>query len=213
MQVRYIALALPLALGLACKTSSSPRSTRTAESGQTSQATRSDAQAQNVPKTATDPSSTSPAEPTMSGTTPGAAAATPPLMEPGASESSDVKAHSDDQVVSGRIAKVTRRAIAIESDTGERKTLALVPETWITVDGQDAKRTDLQQGQDVRASFNEVNGREIAVMISAGETAADRGGSSSMERTSPTSPDSSQTGSTQDSSDGVGGTGSSGKTQ
>jgi hypothetical protein len=78
-----------------------------------------------------------------------------------------MKAHSDDQVVAGKIAKVSPRSLVIRTDTGEETTLQLVPQTGITVDGRDGRRTQLEEGQEVRASFNEVNGREVAVMIEA----------------------------------------------
>ena len=131
----------------------------------------------------------------------GTESATPPLAEPSPSTSgSDMTAHSDDQMVNGRITRVSRRSISIASDTGEQKTLALVPETWVRVEGQDAQRADLKEGQEVRASFNQVNGRDVAVMIDVGQAGADQGSSSSMERgtsgtgdtASPSSPDSSQ---------------------
>jgi hypothetical protein len=38
----------------------------------------------------------------------------------------------------------------------------------VEIDGQDAKLSDLQEGQEVRASFNQVNGEDVAVQIQAG---------------------------------------------
>jgi hypothetical protein len=97
----------------------------------------------------------------------GSTASRDPIIEQG----DPVKGHAEDHVVSGKIARVSRRMVVIQSDAGERSSLFLVPETTIEVDGQDAHRSDLKQGQEVRASFDEVNGRNIAVKIRAGQGA------------------------------------------
>ncbi|HEY6099892.1 MAG TPA: hypothetical protein VIW03_10710, partial [Anaeromyxobacter sp.] len=118
----------------------------------------------------TSDSSTGPYVPSPSADTAtgsGATAAQDPLMQPG----DRIKAHSDDNVVSGKIARVSRRMVVIETDAGEQKPVFIVPETQIQVDGQDAQRSDLKQGQDVRASFNNVDGRDVAVVIHAGAEA------------------------------------------
>lgn len=99
--------------------------------------------------------------------TAGATASKDPIIE----EGDPVKAHADDEVVSGKIVRVTRRVLVIESDSGDQRSIFLVPETDITVDGQDAHRSDLQQGQDVRASYSTINGRDVAVKVRAGEDA------------------------------------------
>jgi colicin import membrane protein len=91
-----------------------------------------------------------------------------PIIEQG----DPVKAHAEDSVVSGHIARISRRTVVIESEAGAQKSLVLVPETTIQVDGQDAHRSDLKEGQEVRASFSEVNGREIAVKVRAGKDTA-----------------------------------------
>ena len=65
---------------------------------------------------------------------------------------------------------------------GEEKTLELVPQTMVKVDGQDATRTELKEGQEVRASFNQVEGRDVAVQIEARE-ATGTGGSGSTTMT------------------------------
>jgi hypothetical protein len=87
------------------------------------------------------------------------------MMHPG----SDVKAHASDEVVSGRISKVSRSSVELESTDGKKKTLQLVPQTAIRVDGQDAQRSELKEGQEVRASFNKVDGKDVAVEIQAGQ--------------------------------------------
>jgi hypothetical protein len=141
MHVRAIALAIPLALGMACqhanKTGAMGR-----PSGEGQQAS--------------------------SGGEAGAPLAQDPLMRPGPS----IQGHSDDRTVAGHIATVTADAVAIETDQGETKTLQIVPETAIQLDGQDASSDALAEGQPVRASFDTVDGQEIAVKIRAGEAAA-----------------------------------------
>jgi hypothetical protein len=55
--------------------------------------------------------------------------------------------------------------------------LHVVPQTSVTVDGRDAQAGDLQEGQPVRASFNDVEGQPTAVQIQAGQGATDSSGS------------------------------------
>jgi Cu/Ag efflux protein CusF len=91
------------------------------------------------------------------------------------------KAHSDDQVVTGKVTKVSSRSIAIKSEMGEEKTLELVPQTSVKVDGQDASHADLKEGQEVRASFNQVEGRDVAVEIEAGMSSGSTGSTGTMQ--------------------------------
>ena len=91
-----------------------------------------------------------------------------PIMEPGPS----IKAHASDDIVTGVISDVSGDAVSIESDRGETRTLSIVPQTTIRVDGHDASADDLAEGQPVRASFNEVEGEEVAVEIRAGRRRA-----------------------------------------
>ncbi len=91
-----------------------------------------------------------------------------PIMEPGPS----IKAHASDDIVTGVISDVSGDAVSIESDRGETRTLSIVPQTTIRVDGHDASADDLAEGQPVRASFNEVEGEEVAVEIRAGDAGA-----------------------------------------
>jgi hypothetical protein len=81
--------------------------------------------------------------------------------------SGDVKGHASDQVITGRVANASPGALVIESATGERQTLSLVEQTVVTIDGRDSSVSSLQAGQDVRASFNEVNGQRVAVKVEA----------------------------------------------
>jgi hypothetical protein len=113
---------------------------------------------------------------------------------------SDLKGHQSDQVLMGKVSKVSKKSLSIRSDQGERHTLVVVPETLITVDGQEGKISDIKQGQEIRASYNELQGRNVAVKIEAGES---MGGSSSTGSSSGMSGSSSGT-----SSDSPGSTGS-----
>jgi hypothetical protein len=89
-------------------------------------------------------------------------------------------AHSDDEMVSGKLTKVSARSIAIKSEMGEEKTLQIVPQTTVTIDGRDAHQSDLKEGQEVRASYNHVEGKDVAVEIKAGVSGS-TGSSGSMQ--------------------------------
>lgn len=168
MYVRAIALALPLVLGIAaCKTSSTHGSGQTAstepsQSSQNQTTTSPDRPEAEAGATASGTATTD--SPTasggVSGTMSGTAEATP---------------HSDDETVTGKVTSITESSVAIQSDMGEEKLLELVPQTMVKVDGQDASRTDLKEGQEVRASFNHVEGRDVAVQIEARESAGSTG--------------------------------------
>lgn len=207
MYVRAIALALPLLAGIACTTT---RSERSAQTARTETAT-GDGQAQTTtsePRTTQETESGSPSRTdasgssaAMSGTQGTSSAAGDTATETGSTASGwaadstasqgtlaepddELKGHPSDEVVSGRIAKVSRRSISIATDAGEQKTLQLAPETLIVIDGRDAQRSDLEEGQEVRASFNQVYGRDVAVEVHAGAEASpstDPGSSSTME--------------------------------
>ncbi len=94
-----------------------------------------------------------------------------PIMRPGPA----LQGHSDDRTVVGRIAAVSADAVAIETDQGETRTLQIVPETAIQLDGEDASSDELAEGQPVLASFGTVEGRQVAVRIRAGDVAASEG--------------------------------------
>jgi hypothetical protein len=138
MKIRSLFMALPaVALGLACSTMGS--GDRTARSGQ------------REPGTAT------------AGTT----TTTEPRGGMSSSGASDMKGHPSDQVITGRIADASAGALVIESDQGQRHTLSVVEQTTVTVDGSDSTASALVPGQDVRASFNEQDGRNVAVKVEA----------------------------------------------
>lgn len=142
MYVRAIALAIPLALGIAgCKTAGSQAS-ETA----TSEPTRSQDQA------------------TASSSQPQQGEA-PPIMGAPPSTSGTVKGHQEDETVSGKLSSVSSQEIQIQSDLGEQRTLQVVPQTVITMEGRDVGVSELQEGQEVRASFSDQEGRPTAVKI------------------------------------------------
>lgn len=79
----------------------------------------------------------------------------------------ELKGHASDRVITGRIANASDRAIVIDSNDGQRQTLSLADQTVVTLDGQQSSASSLEAGQDVRASFNEQDGRNVAVKIEA----------------------------------------------
>jgi hypothetical protein len=137
MNVRAIASAAALVLAAACTTT-----------GSQSRGTEGSAQAPDA------------APPQAPATASGAAAGQDPLMRPGP----EVKAHASDDVVAGEIGAVTATSVTIDGAPGTR-VLEIAPETSITVDGEEATLADLEEGQPVRASFSEVQGRDVAVEI------------------------------------------------
>jgi hypothetical protein len=93
-----------------------------------------------------------------------------------ASGSGDMMAHSDDQTVRGKVSKVSKQEISITPKGGEAKTLKLSPETVVTINGKDAKPTQLKQGQQVRASYSSQDGDEVAVKIEVGKARQGKSG-------------------------------------
>ncbi len=81
--------------------------------------------------------------------------------------SGDMKGHASDQVIMGRLAETSGGSLVIESTGGDRHTLSLVDQTVITVDGRQGSAAELHAGQEVRASFNEQDGRQVAVKVEA----------------------------------------------
>lgn len=101
-----------------------------------------------------------------------ASAGQPATAAPG----SVTAAHSDDEVVTGKISRLTPQSVTIATTDGTDKTLQLVPETSIKLDGHDTDKTALEEGLPVRASFSNVQDREVAVEVHAVTTAtADQG--------------------------------------
>lgn len=182
MYVRATALALPLLLGLACKTTSSQSETSSGQTARTEPPVPQEAAPGS--SSSTDAAAASATGDTATGS--GSSASSDSSSSQGtlAEPDEEIKGHASDEVVTGKIAKVSRRSISIAADTGEEKTLQLAPETTVVIDGQEAQRSQLQEGQEVRASFNQVYGRDVAVEVHAGEGAlrsSDPGSSSTMD--------------------------------
>lgn len=89
-----------------------------------------------------------------------------PMMQPGPG----IKAHASDQIVQGRVASVSKDSVTIEGRGGQSKSLRLAPET--VIDGKAGNRSALKEGQQVRASFTDVDGKSVAVEIKPGKDAA-----------------------------------------
>lgn len=93
-----------------------------------------------------------------------------------ASGTGDAMAHSDDQLLRGKVSKVSKEEISITPKGGEAKTLKIRPETTVTINGKDAKPTQLKQGQMVRASYSNQDGEDVAVKIEVGKARQGKSG-------------------------------------
>ncbi len=103
------------------------------------------------------------------------------------STDSSVAIHPGDELVAGRVTDLTSDAISIDPGPGEAlRTLRIVPQTVITVGGQAATAAEIRQGDDVRASYRDVDGEDVAVRIASGEPWS---GSSTAPATNPAPPD------------------------
>jgi hypothetical protein len=89
-------------------------------------------------------------------------------MQPGLA----IQGHGEDQIVAGRVAAATASEVTIQTPQGDNRTLQIVPETLVQIDGQDASSQALAEGQAIRASFDVVDGQEVAVKIRAGGSEA-----------------------------------------
>jgi hypothetical protein len=81
--------------------------------------------------------------------------------------------HAADRTISGKLSQVSDGSITIETGPGKSHTLKLAPATKITSGGKDAAHGDLEEGQQVRASYMEHGGEQIAVRIQASGGAAE----------------------------------------
>lgn len=158
MNVRALGLAVSLVLGMAaCMTSRSQTrpsgSTETASSGEQGSATASSAAGSQT-----------------AGSQGGSAGALDPLMQPGPA----IKGHASDQVVSGEVGEVSEDSVAIRSSRGDTKVLEIVPETSIMIEGMEGSSEFIEEGEPVRASFNELEGRDVAVEIQVGRAPSGR---------------------------------------
>jgi hypothetical protein len=178
MELRHIALALPLSIGLACASSGSQSKEGTAQAptdayGQpTSSASSSKPQQQPTQPSASSSSDqasaqagTSPnsayggTQGSISGSAAGATAGAQASLTP--SEGSAASLHT-----TGKIRDVSGQTVAIDSPNGPQ-TLRIASETQVQVSGQDASLMDLAPGQEVRASWLPQEGQNVAVSIEA----------------------------------------------
>lgn len=111
-----------------------------------------------------------------------AAGATDPMMQPGPA----VQGHAGDRVVVGRVASAGQDSVSISTDSGDTRTLRIVPETTVQLNGQDVSGAELQEGLPVRASFDQVSGEDVAVQVWAGTPPAGAGSTGSMGSTGST---------------------------
>jgi hypothetical protein len=180
MHVRALALALPFVLGIACRTSSTESSstsgkTAAAEGSSYANDPASGVRAEEGTGTdagntaSTQSTTTSSAEiaksnPATSGSSATGSTGTgrDPLM---VQDHQPIKAHASDQVLSGTVSSAGSGSISVRSDTGQSKTLRIVAQTSITRDGVDVQGSQIQAGDQVHASFNQVQGDDIAVVI------------------------------------------------
>jgi hypothetical protein len=81
--------------------------------------------------------------------------------------------HAGDSTVAGKLSQVSSGSITIQTGPGKSQTLKLVPQTKITSGGKDADHTELKEGQQVRASYMEHGGEQVAVTVHAASAASD----------------------------------------
>ncbi len=118
-------------------------------------------------------------------------AAAPPQLPPEEQQAATqpgMEGHAADQVLSGRVTKTSIDSVSLQSPMGEERTLEIVPQTVVTVNGREATPLELKEGQEVRASFNQVNGRDVAVKIESVAGGAGQGGAGTPEQGTGESP-------------------------
>jgi hypothetical protein len=101
----------------------------------------------------------------------------------GAGGAAGATGHAGDKTVTGKLSKISDDSVTIESGKGQRHELKIVGQTMIRMDGKDASRSQLKEGQEVRASFAEHGGQQVAVRIDAGR--AEKGGGASSAGAKP----------------------------
>lgn len=97
----------------------------------------------------------------------------------------ELKGHPSAQVISGRVAIASGSSLVIDTDDGAERTLSVVEETTVRVNGEEASLAELVPGDNVRASYDEEDGRQVAVKVEASQGAL--GGSGSNAPVSPAS--------------------------
>src|SRR6266511_753036 len=198
MSIRMIALAVPLVLGTACSTSSTQASKdhtgamwteqSSSNGGASSQQEALVVQPTSMQGTGSQAGSTGGSQPdsaqggqgqgqggsgSPSGSDSGGSSDT--TGSSAAAGGRELGGHSDDQTVTGKVAKLGKRSISIEASGGEAKTLKIVPQTDVTMNGKTAKTSQIKPGQQVRASFNQQGGQDVAVTIDVSGAGAGAG--------------------------------------
>ncbi len=85
--------------------------------------------------------------------------------------------HSDAEMVKGKLSKVSSQEISITPKGGQAKILKIAKETVVTLNGKDAKPSQLKPGQWVRVRYEDQGGDEVAVMIEASRARQGKHGS------------------------------------
>ena len=84
----------------------------------------------------------------------------------------ELKGHPSDQVISGRVALASEGSLVINTDDGAQRTLSVVDETTVMVNGEEASLPELSPGDDVRVSYDEqADGSQVAVKVEASQGA------------------------------------------
>jgi colicin import membrane protein len=78
----------------------------------------------------------------------------------------------EDSAVAGKVADVSVDTLTVKTDDGRSVTLRVTGSTQVTVDGRQRSIGDLQQGAQVRASYDASSGEKTATEIDAGEPQA-----------------------------------------
>jgi hypothetical protein len=74
-----------------------------------------------------------------------------------------------DLVFTGTVSSVYEDTVFVMDELGRTELIRVVPETDIMVSGRKAQVSEIQEGQQVRAAYEEREGRNIALRIAAGE--------------------------------------------
>lgn len=96
-----------------------------------------------------------------------ATASTDAATDPSASMHGGLKGHPSDETLSGRINQASSDQLVVETNEGRQETLHLAEQTAVMIDGQEARASDLQPGSSVRASYNRIDGKNMAIKIHA----------------------------------------------
>ncbi len=163
MQLRKIALALPLVLGVGfTQSGSAPGSQPGDTTGASPSGSGSSGSSTYGTGAAGSTSGSGTSSGDMGGGTTGSTGSEGAMGSTGTSTSRETG-----HVLTGRVTKVSKDSLSIKTHGGQTQTLSLAPETMVTVDGQEASASDIKKGQDVRASYSNLSGQHVATKIDA----------------------------------------------